>query len=357
MTDTLRVRVGRVEPLAGPDRYPARARGESVPATEFDTLHEATEATLALVGAARRELVLFSRDLDPVLFSQPAVVEAFKQFAIAGRGGVVRVILLDPAAVQGQGNPLLTLAQRLATTPTPRVDPAAPSGQTPPYLKPPRTGRAKKRGARSGHAGHRRPKPARIDRREEHTLAACPNCQGAVTPCAASRTRIVEDIPDDIRPVVTEHTIRRYWCGVCHKHVEPTVPDALPGSQIGLRVGVLSNTVWPRAWHEEFFRRDGVLDLIHGDVYTSEIPWTKPSPNAFGAAMEAVGVTDPAACVYVGDRLFDDVWGAQNAGMRAIHIPLSTIPATQVGHTEGTPDATVTSLAEIPDVVRALGSR
>ena len=28
----------RVDPLAGPDRYPARARGESVPATEFDTL-------------------------------------------------------------------------------------------------------------------------------------------------------------------------------------------------------------------------------------------------------------------------------------------------------------------------------
>jgi putative hydrolase of the HAD superfamily len=51
----------------------------------------------------------------------------------------------------------------------------------------------------------------------------------------------------------------------------------------GIRVGVLSNTIWPRDWHEDFFRRDGVLDLIDGDVYTSEIPWTKPSPRAFGA--------------------------------------------------------------------------
>ena len=42
--------------------------------------------------------------------------------------------------------------------------------------------------------------------------------------------------------------------------------------------------------------------------------------------MEAVGATDPARCVYVGDRLFDDVWGAHNAGLRAIHIPHSTIP-------------------------------
>jgi putative hydrolase of the HAD superfamily len=117
-------------------------------------------------------------------------------------------------------------------------------------------------------------------------------------------------------------------------------------------VGVLSNTIWPRAWHEDIFERDGVRHLIDGDVYTSEIPWTKPSPKAFAAAMDAVGVTAPARCVYVGDRLFDDVWGAQNAGMRAIHVPLSTIPTTQLGHTEGEPDAVVHCLAEVHDVVR-----
>ena len=118
-----------------------------------------------------------------------------------------------------------------------------------------------------------------------------------------------------------------------------------------VRVGVLSNTIWPREWHRGFFERDGVLDLIDGDVYTSEVPWTKPSPLAFCAAMEAVGVSDPSRCVYVGDRLFDDVWGAHNAGLRAIHVPHSTIPANQVGHTEGTPDAVVESLSEIPALV------
>jgi len=119
----------------------------------------------------------------------------------------------------------------------------------------------------------------------------------------------------------------------------------------GIKVGVLSNTIWPRAWHEGFFRRDGVADLIDGDVYTSEVPWTKPSPDAFRAAMAAVGATDPARCVYVGDRLFDDVWGAQNAGLRAIHIPHSVIPPSQVGHSEGVPDAVVHGLSEISGVV------
>ena len=121
----------------------------------------------------------------------------------------------------------------------------------------------------------------------------------------------------------------------------------------GVKVGVLSNTIWPRAWHEGFFRRDGVLDRIDGDVYTSEIPWTKPSPHAFRAAMDAVGATEPSRCVYVGDRLFDDVWGAQNAGLRAIHVPHSVIPSAQIGHSEGTPDAVVHSLAEIPALVDA----
>ena len=120
----------------------------------------------------------------------------------------------------------------------------------------------------------------------------------------------------------------------------------------GIRVGVLSNTIWPRSFHEAIFERDGVRHLIDGDVYTSEIPWTKPSPLAFAAALEAVGASDPARCVYVGDRLYDDIWGAQQAGLRAVHVPHSTIPRDQVGHTEGEPDATVHRIGEVLDVVR-----
>jgi len=122
----------------------------------------------------------------------------------------------------------------------------------------------------------------------------------------------------------------------------------------GVRVGVLSNTIWPRQWHEDFFSRDGVLHLLDGAVYTSEIPWTKPSPEAFRAAMQAVGANDPARCVYVGDRLYDDIWGAHKAGMKAIHIPHSAIPHEQKGHSEGVPDAVAHDLAEIPEILESL---
>ena len=148
------------------------------------------------------------------------------------------------------------------------------------------------------------------------------------------------------------HAYYEFW--LPHTETDPEVGplwEALRAD--GLKVGVLSNTIWPRDWHVGWFRRDGVDHLIDGDVYTSEIPWTKPSERAFAAAMAAVGVTDPARCVYVGDRLYDDVWGAHNAGLRAIHIPHSTIPVNQVGHTEGEPDAVAHSLAEIHGLVRA----
>jgi putative hydrolase of the HAD superfamily len=126
-----------------------------------------------------------------------------------------------------------------------------------------------------------------------------------------------------------------------------TDPDAAPLLRElrarGIRVGVLSNTMWPRSAHELVFRRDGVLDLIDGAVYSSEIPWTKPHPESFRAAMAAVGVTDPASCVFVGDRPYDDIYGAKRAGMRAVLIPHSEVPP----HDGVVPDAVISRLADL----------
>lgn len=137
-----------------------------------------------------------------------------------------------------------------------------------------------------------------------------------------------------------------------HTFTDPDVPGLFMAlRECGIRVGVLSNTLWSRASHERWFRRDGVLDLIDGAVYSCEIPWTKPHPEAFRAALTAVGVTDPARAVYVGDRLYDDVHGAVSVGMRAIHVPHSDIPEHQRGSVQGRPDAVVRRLSEVLGVV------
>jgi putative hydrolase of the HAD superfamily len=118
----------------------------------------------------------------------------------------------------------------------------------------------------------------------------------------------------------------------------------------GIGVGVLSNTIWSRDYHRGLFARDGVLDLVDGDVYTSELDVVKPHPDAFRAAAEAVGA-DPADCVYVGDRLYEDVHGPQQVGMRTVHVPHSDIPADQTRAVEVTPHAVAHHLADVAGIV------
>ena len=130
-----------------------------------------------------------------------------------------------------------------------------------------------------------------------------------------------------------------------HTYTDPDAGPVLRELRTrGIKIGVLSNTMWPRSAHESVFSRDGVLSLIDGAVYSSEIPWTKPHPEAFRAAMAAVGVSDPASCVFVGDRPFDDIYGAKSAGMRGVLIPHSEVPP----HDGVVPDAVITRLTELP---------
>ncbi len=133
-----------------------------------------------------------------------------------------------------------------------------------------------------------------------------------------------------------------------HTYLDPDVPALLAGlRERGIRIGVLSNTIWPRSVHERIFARDGVLTLIDGAVYTSEIPWTKPHPEAFRSALSAVGADDPGRVVFVGDRPFDDIHGAKSVGMRAVLVPHSTIPSEQHGPVTGEPDAVVQRLSDL----------
>lgn len=138
-------------------------------------------------------------------------------------------------------------AARIAELQTTRAGcvptPATPSGMIPVYAKPNAAagqtvaGRRRKRpGGRDGHPGHHRPPPLRIDRRVAHRAACCPDCGGPLQRGSRTRTRITEDLPENIPPLVTEHTIHRDYCPNCRQDVEPKVPDALPNATLGHRV-------------------------------------------------------------------------------------------------------------------------
>lgn len=94
-------------------RPAARARGPSQKAADFDGLEPTLSCVRSLVESARRELLIYTRELEPAVYAHPQVVQAFKDFAVSGRNGTVRVIVQDPMAAQRQPHPLIALAQRL----------------------------------------------------------------------------------------------------------------------------------------------------------------------------------------------------------------------------------------------------
>ena len=109
-----------------------------------------------------------------------------------------------------------------------------------------------------------------------------------MTTSRAPRSRTCSPRPGSSTTLTLLSHYREFW--EPHTTTDPQVAPLLTTlRERGIRVGVLSNTIWPREWHEDFFSRDGVLHLIDGAVYTSEIPWTKPSPDAFRAAMRGRG--------------------------------------------------------------------
>jgi len=155
--------------------------------------------------------------------------------------------------------------------------------------------------------------------------------------------------PEHDRHLLALAAYRRFW--EPHTWTDPQVRPLWEGlHERGIRVGILSNTIWTRGYHREIFERDGVLDLIDADVYSSEIEHVKPHPEAFRAACRAVGV-EPEAAVYVGDRIFEDVHGPQSIGMRAVWVPHSDIPPSQRVAVEAEPDARAHELLDVLAIV------
>ena len=76
-----------------------------------ETRAAALAATLGVIAGARRDLQIYSRELDPGLLDTPEALAALRRFAT--QGGETRVLLQDPGTPQRALSPLLGLAQRL----------------------------------------------------------------------------------------------------------------------------------------------------------------------------------------------------------------------------------------------------
>jgi putative hydrolase of the HAD superfamily len=153
------------------------------------------------------------------------------------------------------------------------------------------------------------------------------------------------DIPDD----VLDHIVALDHSAYSRSIVpEPETLSVLAGLVAsGRRLGLVSNVTLRPDLMRADLRVNGLAEHLSASVFSSEVGLRKPDPRIFREALDRLGA-EPAETVFVGDRLLDDVAGAQAVGMRAVH----TLQWRQEAAVPDlTPDATISRLSELPAVL------
>lgn len=116
--------------------------------------------------------------------------------------------------------------------------------------------------------------------------------------------------------------------------------------KLGLKIGIISNTIFQERYHLMELQRFGLYPYLDFCIFSSTFGVRKPHPMIFHRALDELQV-DAFQAVFVGDRLVEDVGGAQNAGMKGI---LKCHPGRDYT-APIIPDAQITELKELPEVL------
>jgi HAD superfamily hydrolase (TIGR01549 family) len=116
-----------------------------------------------------------------------------------------------------------------------------------------------------------------------------------------------------------------------------------------LKIGIVSNTIFPERFHLYELKRFGLYPYLDFHIFSSTIGVRKPHPLIFQEALDNLMI-DASQAVFVGDRLVEDVGGAQKVGMKGI-----------LKYHEGRdytapikPDAQITELIELKEAIIAI---
>lgn len=122
----------------------------------------------------------------------------------------------------------------------------------------------------------------------------------------------------------------------------------------GIKLAVLSNTLWPAEAHRLDLSRYELLHYFDLTLFSTETRLWKPDPRFFGLALERLGV-EPSRAAVVGDRLAEDIDGAHRAGLRSILLE-GTQDHEDVDPNAYSPDVRIASLKELPKALVELWS-
>lgn len=117
----------------------------------------------------------------------------------------------------------------------------------------------------------------------------------------------------------------------------------------GLKIGLISNTLWPEQYHRQDLERHGLITYLDHLIFSADAAAWKPHQQVFEMGLSALGLR-PEEAVFVGDSLYFDVWGAQQVGLRGVWIEQDQrwLP----DGIEVTPDAEIRRLPDLPGIIQ-----
>ncbi len=104
-----------------------------------------------------------------------------------------------------------------------------------------------------------------------------------------------------------------------------SVPDAVDVlsavAGTGVAVGIVSDTNLAIGRHlRTYLDEHGILEHVTFAAFSDEVGVYKPDPAIFRAALDGLGIDDPATVVHVGDLKRTDVAGARAMGMGSVRF-------------------------------------
>ena len=121
----------------------------------------------------------------------------------------------------------------------------------------------------------------------------------------------------------------------------------------GYLLGLISNTgMTPGVTFRAYMEHVGILGYFDHLTFSDEVRLAKPGRDIFLDATRGLGL-EPEEVVHVGDHLLNDVFGAQQLGMKTIWIETHDERRKQV---DVQPNVTVPSLDRVADAIDRLVS-
>lgn len=122
-------------------------------------------------------------------------------------------------------------------------------------------------------------------------------------------------------------------------------------TQMGLKLGVLSNTFIHKSSLERHLEAEGLLGYFPVRLYSYEFPWRKPNVKIFQEAAARIAV-EPKHIMFVGDLIGKDVTGSLAAGMTAV---LKDGPSND-GQTVPPDTHRIEKIADLPKLIEELNT-